>query len=167
MTQVFRKAIKSHGSPERVFDYCLTSSSSGLVNKDPNDESVCMMIMMEAMIMPNALCVLVVPPTSVELIAKGGPIESFSFTKALIDEDKTNTNKKHKPKISVDNTVVCTTFHKDGSKITLHSPVCGKVLELNERLLESPNMLVDSGFEGYTAVIQPDDKLAKKIKQQV
>ena len=125
---------------------------------------------MEAMVLPNALCVLVVSRPVLEgLRSAGGPIDSITFDNKIMGlpkEEEEEGNKKKKGIKVATKSPVCTIALEDGSSMCLHSPVSGKVLELNKRLSASPNLILSSGFEGYTAVVQPDEKLAKLIKLQ-
>ena len=159
----FASARKGYQSEERVFEYRLTCEEPLVAGEGINQANEAKM--MDAMVLPNALFVLVLPDSVIEDFRRGGPIESITFSGHLVNErGKAALNTKKKvPKVQI-KSPICT-IQQNGSRITLHAPVSGKVLELNQRLHSSPDLLL-SGFEGYTAVIQPDDKIAKIIKLQ-
>lgn len=157
----FAVAKKGYQSQERVFEFRL-SSSEPLVEVDGTRS-----IMMEAMVLANGLCVLVVPDNIVEDLGSGGLIDSITFNEHIVsngEKSAPKNTKKKATKVQI-KSPICTLLQQSGSRISLHAPVSGRVLELNQRLPSSPDLLL-SGFEGYCAVIQPDDKIAKLIKLQ-
>ncbi|XP_044269590.1 protein Abitram [Tribolium madens] len=52
--------------------------------------------------------------------------------------------------------ILCFIETEDGEKYPVHSGIYGKLLEINDRLSENPNLLVDDLNEGFLAVILPD-----------
>lgn len=166
MNLAFTKASREYGTSERVFEYrcvCTEQLFAGSGSQEEREQ-----VMMEAMVLPNALCILVLPNVVIEgLRSAGSPIGSIAFHKNIlgVPEDQEKLSKKKKGvKIAI-KSPVCTITLENGTSMCLHSPVSGKVMELNQRLPASPDLLL-SGFEGYAAVIQPDDKVANLIKLQ-
>lgn len=150
----FSKTSKAHGSVERVFEYRI-SNAFDLQARMEGERAM----MMDAMVLANGLCIVVMPQgINIGDLSK---IQRLSFTQTVQGEA---SEKKKKPKV-LSKSAICSIVHDDGSTTYLHSPVGGQVLELNKRLEETPSSLLGS-FEGYLAVIQPDDKIAKAIKAQ-
>ena len=113
-------------------------------------------IMMETIVLPNKLCVLFVPE---ETLRKGlvHDVRRIFFNKTLQAKCASHHGEKNITGRNIaSDTPVCTLFSTNGMKLDICSPLCGKVIEINYRLEDLPNLLY-CGYDGYIAVVRPDN----------
>mmetsp|Transcript_23914 Transcript_23914/g.52234 ORF Transcript_23914/g.52234 Transcript_23914/m.52234 type:complete len:183 (+) Transcript_23914:146-694(+) len=113
---------------------------------------------------PNGLCVICLAATH-PLVRREGTVEGDSALKIDFDVGKTSrldsqpTGKRKRGAMRVHpNTVLCNITCATGA-VTYPARACvkGKLLEVNERLVEQPQLLwKDPPTAGYLAIIMPD-----------
>ncbi|RZB39289.1 GCV H domain containing protein [Asbolus verrucosus] len=52
--------------------------------------------------------------------------------------------------------ILCYMETQDNTQYPIYSGIYGKLLEINDRILENPNLILDDLNEGFLAIILPD-----------
>ena len=127
------------GSLERHFKHMLCSSK---------DDAT----MLTAMVMHNDICVLVLKKNTKN-------VASIVF-KVKVDSDSISGKKKKGAKMLKAGSSILQINFSDGSTGEYFSPIGGQLLEINNILLSSPNLLFDQPCgTGFIAVIYPDTEI--------
>ena len=113
----------------------------------PNKDSV-----LDAIVLENDICVLI---SKVPIVG----VKNIEFSTKLNTDGVTGRMKKGALNLKAGSTI-CTIELTDGTMLELVTPVGGKLLELNEKLLVDPTLLeLKPDSEGYMAVIYPDTEI--------
>ena len=133
---------------DRLFVHCLR------VNKTSTKTE----IFLEAMVLPNEVCIL---RQRDPLIAT-----SIEFNESLHCESISGKRKKT-ALVLFPRDVVATVIQEDGTRIDLLSPVKGKLLEMNQRLLKEPNLVRTHYLTlGFLVVLQIDPRTLRKERSK-
>jgi hypothetical protein len=113
-----------------------------------------------AMVLPNELCLLFLPDN----LCKDAKTCIFDNSLMAKTASVELTGKKKKGAVTLEvDSRVCTIVRCDGESINILSPLRGKVLELNDKLIEAAKEAVqqdgDSFERGYLAVVSPMNAL--------
>jgi len=118
----------------------------------------------------NKLCVITVAPSH-PLISKKKKIKSIDFQitgKLNRLENKVTGKRKKGGQWLIEESPLCRVICEDGSRYTLYSCIKGKLVEVNEQLLQNPNLLIEKPqTNGYIAIIQPKLEQSKTQLTQV
>ncbi|KYB28597.1 protein Abitram [Tribolium castaneum] len=118
----------------------------------------------------NKVCVISLSEKH-SIIKKHQRIKNLNFQVSLkVNRLKNNMSGKGKrgAQLLQPESVLCFIETEDGEKYPVHAGIYGKLLEINDRLSENPNLLVDDLNEGFLAVILPDlRRLEENIKSLV
>ena len=108
--------------------------------------------MLDVIVLENDICVLVCK-TPLE------NVNTIKFCNHLNTEGVSGRMKKGALNLKA-GSIICSIQTNDDKLIELRTPIGGKLLELNEKLIENPNILHD-GYDstGYLAVIYPDTEI--------
>lgn len=112
---------------------------------------------LSAMVMYNEVCVLTAPTLS-----KNDPDEGITVTfHPNLNTDSISGRNKKGAKFITAGDVICTiTNNKSQETIDMRTPVGGKLLELNDQLINSPNLVViENDNSGFIAVIFPNTEI--------
>lgn len=106
----------------------------------------------------NRLCLITIAPTH-PILLEGKQIESINFEtagkKSRLNNKVSGKFKRGGQKLK-ENSIICIIKTADGCEYTIYSCVTGTLVEVNERLLEDPNLLKDKPYaEGYIGIILP------------
>lgn len=75
---------------------------------------------------------------------------------------------KHGGQFLLQNSVLCTVKCIDGTSYIIHSCLKGKLVEINENLIENPNLMIERpNSEGYIAIVLPRKCDIENIKKEL
>ncbi|KAK3913865.1 Protein Abitram [Frankliniella fusca] len=108
-------------------------------------------------------------------LARNHPVISLCKTISKVNfqvTDKTNRRenvvqgkRKHGAQTLNPMSVLCVVECEDGSKYTVRSCVYGKLIEINENLVENPQLLLEKpDSDGYIAIVLPNLSTNEKFK---
>lgn len=130
-------ASGKHCSLEKRFKYKLTVD---------NDDTI-----LDAMVMHNEICVLM-PKTPRKC-------RRVEFHSSISTEEISGRQKKGAITIA-NGSVICSVFDENGSSVQLRTPVGGKLLEINDSLVQSPELLESHyNSSGFIAIIYPNTEI--------
>lgn len=115
----------------------------------------------------NRICIVTLAPTH-PVIASRKTISKVNFQVA----DKTNRlqntvqgKRKHGAQTLNPMSILCMLECEDGTTYTVRSCVFGKLIEINENLVENPQLLFDKpDSDGYVAIVLPNLSTNEKFK---
>lgn len=138
-------------SPERFFTHKLVVYSSV---SDSEDEVIVDRTFFEAYVMNNEICVLVAPVFSSTVV-------SIDFNSSAIRSKDNISGKRKKGAFKCNaGTHICTFNFEDGTSTAVRCPIGGQLLEMNERIIESPDLVTNHRLgKGYACVMFPFTKL--------
>ncbi|XP_046394397.1 protein Abitram-like isoform X1 [Ischnura elegans] len=118
----------------------------------------------------NKICVITLAPSHPILRLKKEVVDiSFQVsTKVDRSQNKVSGKGKKGAQILHPNSALCIVKCSDNSKYTLYSCVQGKLVEVNENLMEKPSLLVSKpSSSGYIAIILPNLLKSKQQKDEL
>lgn len=129
------------------------------VNDKPNQDY-------RVLVHSNNLCILSLAPTH-ELIGKTIDKINFQVSETVDRMSNTMTGKgKRGAQIVQAGSTLCTVHCSDGEEYKILSAIPGKLVEMNNKLAETPNiMLTDPISLGFIAIILPQKQKFEKIKR--
>lgn len=106
----------------------------------------------------NRLCLISIAPTH-QIFSKNLEIESVDFEtvarKNRLNNKVSGKFKRGGQKLK-EKSIICVVKTCDGQEYIIYSCVCGTLVEVNEKLIEEPNLLRDKPWsDGYIAIILP------------
>lgn len=118
----------------------------------------------------NRICILSLAPSHVVLqndkrIVKVDFKVSNKLDRVL---NKVSGKSKHGAQPLQDNSNICIITCSDGKTYTIKCCIIGKLVEVNEALLQNPELLLEPPHKGgYLAVVLPNIKLLDKMKESL
>lgn len=115
-------------------------------------------IFLEAMVLPNLIIVLrcAIPIDAIEIKMN-----------EELQCDTVSGKKKKNAYVVLNGAPIMTVTQRDGVQVVMHSPVRGKLLQVNTALLTNPALLLThSNTLGYVVVIQPNNYILSDSKDK-
>ncbi|KAG8235970.1 hypothetical protein J437_LFUL017906 [Ladona fulva] len=118
----------------------------------------------------NKICVVTLAPSHPIRKEKKGILEVNFQVSTKVDRLKNKVSGKGKrgAQLLTTNSALCLVECSDGSKYTLYSSIQGKLVEINDKLIEKPSLLVERPLsEGYIAIVLPNLQKSKQLKEEL
>jgi len=166
--------VKRRGSYERFFEYKFEPLETGLANVPTEDAqenlpgtTKLLPGVLGALVMPNAICVLVASETSASTLQ----LASVSFeekddgTMELSTDAISGKKKKGARRVKAGHRM-CVFTYTDGTSRIMLSPISGCVLEVNHtQLISDPSLVLSEPFgRGFIAIVQPEHDLMSTLE---
>lgn len=118
----------------------------------------------------NKMCVVTLAPSH-PILKLGKEVVEINFqvsTKVDRSKNKVSGRGKRGAQILNAKSALCFVVCSDGTKYTLYSGVQGKLVEINEKLIENPSLLINKPLsEGYIAIVLPNFQKSKQQKEDL
>ncbi|KAM6454326.1 protein Abitram [Liasis olivaceus] len=116
----------------------------------------------------NRICVITIADAH-PLLQKGKPIKSISYqisANCSRLQNKVSGKSKRGAQFLTELAPLCRILCSDGEEYTIYSCIRGKLIEVNENILDNPSLLQEKpSTEGYIAVVLPKFEESKKVTQ--
>uniref|UniRef100_A0A8D0CDG7 Protein Abitram n=1 Tax=Salvator merianae TaxID=96440 RepID=A0A8D0CDG7_SALMN len=116
----------------------------------------------------NRICVITVADAH-PLLQNGKQIESISYqisANCSRLQNKVSGKSKRGAQFLTEFAPLCRIFCSGGEEYTIYSCIRGRLIEVNENILDNPSLLQEKPFtEGYIAVVLPKFEESKSVTQ--